>query len=58
MFLTMGEVYTFKVLKSFSLLILGEHSGSVVEHQTLEREVGGSKPTSAVLCPCARHFTP
>ena len=25
--------------------------GSVVEHRTPEREVGGSKPTSAVLCP-------
>ena len=23
-----------------------------------EREVGGSKPTTAVLCPWARHFTP
>ena len=30
---------------------LEEHGGSVVEHQTLEREVSGSKPTSAVLCP-------
>ena len=25
---------------------------------TPEREVGGSKPTAAVLCPWARHFTP
>ena len=25
---------------------------------TTEREVGGSKPTAAVLCPWARHFTP
>ena len=24
----------------------------------LEREVRGSRPTSAVLCPWARHFTP
>ena len=23
-----------------------------------EREVGGSRPTAAVLCPWARHFTP
>ena len=30
---------------------LGERGGSVVERLTLEREVGGSKPTSAVLCP-------
>ena len=36
----------------------GERGGSVVECRTPEREVGGSKPTSAVLCPWARHFTP
>ena len=36
----------------------GERGGSVVECRTLEREVGGSKPTAAVLCPWARHFTP
>ena len=29
----------------------GECGGSVVERRTPEREVGGSKPTSAVLCP-------
>ena len=29
----------------------GERGGSVVECRTLEREVGGSKPTAAVLCP-------
>ena len=34
-----------------------ERGGSVVECWT-EREVGGSKPTAAVLCPWARHFTP
>ena len=28
----------------------GEPGGSVVERRTPEREVGGSKPTSAVLC--------
>ena len=28
-----------------------ERGGSVVERRTQEREVGGSKPTSAVLCP-------
>ena len=32
--------------------------GSVVECRTPEREVRGSKPTAAVLCPWARHFTP
>ena len=30
----------------------------MVECRTPEREVGGSKPTAAVLCPLARHFTP
>ena len=29
----------------------GERSGLVVEPRTLEREVGGSIPTSTVLCP-------
>ena len=29
----------------------------MVECRTPEREVGGSKPTTAVLCPWARHFT-
>ena len=36
----------------------GERGGSVVECRTPEREVGGSIPTTAVLCPWARHFTP
>ena len=40
------------------LLNAGERGGSVVECRTPEREVGGSKPTAAVLCPWARHFTP
>ena len=30
---------------------LGERGGSVVECRTPEREVRGSKPTAAVLCP-------
>ena len=29
----------------------GGRGGSVVECRTPEREVGGSKPTTAVLCP-------
>ena len=37
---------------------LGELGGSVVECRTPEREVRGSRPTAAVLCPWARHFTP
>ena len=36
----------------------GERGGSVVECRTPEREVRGSKPTTAVLCPWGRHFTP
>ena len=40
------------------MAILGERGGSVVECRTPEREVRGSRPTSAVLCPWARHFTP
>ena len=39
-------------------VIRGERGGSVVECRTLEREVRGSRPTSAVLCPWARHFSP
>ena len=31
--------------------ILGERGGSVVECRTPEREVRGSRPTAAVLCP-------
>ena len=38
--------------------VTGERGGSVVECRTPEREVWGSKPTAAVLCPWARHFTP
>ena len=36
----------------------GERGGSVVECRTPEREVRGSRPTAAVSCPWARHFTP
>ena len=36
----------------------GERGGSMVECRTPEREVRGSRPTAAVLCPWARHFTP
>ena len=39
-------------------LFSGERGGSVVECRTPEREVRGSRPTAAVLCPWARHFTP
>ena len=40
------------------LVFCGERGGSVVECRTPEREVLGSRPTAAVLCPWARHFTP
>ena len=42
----------------FLPLLVGERGGSVVECRTPEREVRGSRPTAAVLCPWARHFTP
>ena len=35
----------------FFFFFLGERGGSVVECPTPEREVGGSIPTAAVLCP-------
>ena len=31
--------------------LMGERGGSVVECRTPEREVRGSRPTAAVLCP-------
>ena len=43
---------------SFDTWNTGERGGSVVECRTPEREVRGSRPTAAVLCPWARHFTP
>ena len=48
----------FYVSASLVKIHTGERGGSVVECRTPEREVGGSKPTPAVLCPWARHFTP
>ena len=49
-----------KIIKGIWTVTLhfGERGGSVVECRTPERGVGGSKPTSAMLCPWARHFTP
>ena len=38
-------------LSCFHMDRFGERGGSVVERRTPEREVGGSKPTAAVLCP-------
>ena len=48
------SLFSFFFLSNFQ----GERGGSVVECRTPEREVGSSKPTAAVLCPWARHFTP
>ena len=42
---------TIFITYAIEIKIIGEHSGSVVEHQTREEEVGDSKPSSAVLCP-------
>ena len=36
---------------AISTIISGERGGSVVECRTPEREVRGSRPTAAVLCP-------
>ena len=38
-------------LGEYHFLGLGERGGSVVECRTPEREVRGSRPTAAVLCP-------
>ena len=61
-----NDVSTFSrlfLIRSFLYLqvtrtCMGERGGSVVECRTQEREVRGSRPTVAVLCPWARHFTP
>ena len=50
--------YTICVVSDDVTKSVGERGGSMVECRTPEREVGGSKPTAAVLCPWARHFTP
>ena len=55
------KVFAVRMKKAWVLsypLRTGERGGSVVECRTPEREVRGSRPTSAVLCPWARHFTP
>ena len=54
---TQIDAFFLDLLFSFTNEI-GERGGSVVECRTPEREVGGSKPTAAVLCPWAKHFTP
>ena len=39
------------VFNIFVTFTIGERGGSVVECRTPEREVRGSRPTAAVLCP-------
>ena len=46
-----GTKMLLPVLIPLSVDTAGECGGSVVECRTPEREVGGSKPTAAVLCP-------
>ena len=46
---SVGTRRLFAVL--FTKVSIGERGGSVLERRTPEREVGGPKPTSAVLCP-------
>ena len=43
--------YMYVLSISVLLTLSGERGGSVVECRTPEREVRGSKPTAAVLCP-------
>ena len=42
---------TYEICKKRFTYSGGERGGSVVECQTPEREVRGSRPTAAVLCP-------
>ena len=50
--LSMRMQIPLRIIKGYnSNKISGERGGSVVECRTPEREVGGSKPTAAMLCP-------
>ena len=46
-----GPGYYFWYVLPMKFILGGERGGSVVECRTPEREVRGSRPTSAVLCP-------
>ena len=49
---TSMNVIKMKFIASIYIILgMGERGGSVVECRTPEREVGGSRPTAAVLCP-------
>ena len=58
MFYKNKSLLTVPVFRSPEPKTHGERGGSVVECRTPEGEVRGSRPTAAVLCPWARHFTP
>ena len=45
------ETYKYLIIHFAYIMFPGERGGSVVECRTPEREVRGSRPTSAVLCP-------
>ena len=46
-----GFYMTHWVITTVSALFKGERGDSVEELRTTEREVGGSKPVPAVVCP-------
>ena len=56
--LNISNKQNFNVTEALFHTETGERGGSVVECRTPEREVRGSRPNAAVLCPWARHFTP
>ena len=45
------NAFVVRYLDGIIPILAGERGGSVVDCRTPEREVGGSKPTAAVLCP-------
>ena len=51
MMIIIALTYFTQVSSNMTLLWSGQRGGSVVEFRTPEREVGGSIPTAAVLCP-------
>ena len=50
--------YIIQVLSPWLYYLAHSSSVCMVMCRTPEREVRGSRPTAAVLCPWARHFTP
>ena len=56
--ISLGKIFIAQRRVTTKPIVQGERGGSVVECRTPEQEVRGSRPTAAVLCPWARHFTP